>query len=135
MEKKRKGIQVYAIMVCLIAIITFIISTIILVGSIIDQSDPINSGPGYSRDNLSSLENYKMQTMKAVKQDQAYIPDDAEIKKMYEAAKEERINKVLHKTKRNLIVTGILILMSIALFIIHWQIIKKYNKFEDSAPA
>ena len=40
-----------------------------------------------------------------------------------------------HRTKRDLIVTGFLILICIVLFITHWQIIKRYNKFEDSTSA
>jgi heme/copper-type cytochrome/quinol oxidase subunit 2 len=133
MEKKRKGIQVYAIIVSIIAIITFIISVIILVAAIIDRSDPISSG--YSRTNLSSFENYKMEVMKPVKKDQAYIPNDGEIKKMYDAAKEEKVSRVLHNTKRDLIVTVLLILISIAFFVTHWQIIKKSSQPEDSGSA
>lgn len=130
MEKKRKPIQVYAIIVSIVAIITFIISFIVLVSAVIDRSDPVNSG--HSRHDLSSFESYKMQIMKTVKTDQAYIPDDAEIRTMFDAAKEEKINKVIHRTKRDLVVTGLLILLSIALFITHWQIIKKHSKPEDS---
>ena len=133
MEKKRKGIQVYAIIVSIVAIITFIISCRILVAAFINRSDPVNSG--HSRADLSSFENYKMGVMRSIKQDQAYIPSDTEISKMYDAAKEEKVNKVLHNTKRDIIVTSLLILISIALFVTHWLIIKRYSKFEDSTPV
>lgn len=131
MEKKRKVIQVYALIVSIVAIVTFIISFIILVGAVIDRSDPVNSG--HSRNDLSSLESYKMQIMKSVDKDQAYIPTDDEIRKMFDAAKEEKVNRVLHRTKRDLIVTGLLIVLSIVLFVSHWAIIKKYSKLEETS--
>ncbi|MCK5855982.1 MAG: hypothetical protein KAG64_00740 [Bacteroidales bacterium] len=125
MEKKRKVIQIYSIIVCIVAIITFIISLSILVSSIIDLGNPIYSG--YSKLDLSSFQNYKMEVMKSVDKEQAYIPDDQTIKEMYEAARNDKINKVLHNSKSNIIVTSILILFCIILFFTHWRMIKKYN--------
>ncbi len=128
MEKKRKVIQVYAIIVSIVAIITFIICTSILVSSIIDRSDPFTSGS--SRVDLSSFENYKMEVMKSIDKDQAYIPDDPAIKQMYEAARDQKIKKTLHRTKRDIIVNGLLIVFCIILFFTHWWMIKKYDKGE-----
>ena len=133
MEKKRKVIQVYAIIVCIVAIITFIICIAILVSAIIDRGDPIYSG--YSKTDLSSYENYKMEVMKSIQKDQAYIPDDQTIKQMYEAAKDEKINKVLHDTKSDIIVSGLLIIFCIIFFFTHWWMIKKYNKDEEVPAA
>ena len=133
MEKKRKVIQVYAIIVSIVAIITFIICMSILVSSIIDRSDPFTSGS--SRVDLSSFENYKMEVMKSIKKDQAYIPDDQAIKQMYEAAKDQKINKTLHRTKRDIIVNGLLIVFCIILFFTHWWMIKKYDKDEEVPAA
>ena len=123
MQKKRKGIQVYAIIVAIVAIVTFIICTSIMVSSLIDRSNPLMSG--FSKHDLSSFENYKMSVMKSVVKEQAYIPTDAEIRNMFEAAKDEKINKVLHNTKRNIIVTSLLIVISVVLFVTHWLMIKK----------
>lgn len=133
MEKKRKVIQVYAIIVSIVAIITFIICMSILVSSIIDRSDPFTSGS--SRVDLSSFENYKMEVMKSIEKDQAYIPDDQAIKQMYEAAKDQKINKTLHRTKRDIIVNGLLIVFCIILFFTHWWMIKKYDKDEEVPAA
>ena len=130
MEKKRKVIQVYAIIVCIVAIITFIICTAVLVSAIIDRGDPIYAGFS-QKPELSSFENYKMEVMKSIEKDQAYIPDDQTIKKMYEAAKDEKINKVLHDTKSNIIVSGLLIIFCIILFFTHWLMIKKHGKDEE----
>lgn len=125
MEKKHKVIQVYGIIVCIVSVITFIICVSILVTAIIDRSDPLLSG--YSQQDLSSFESYKVQVLKSIKVDQAYIPDDDAIKQMYEAAINDKIKKVLHNTKSSIIVTGLLILICLILFITHWRIIKKYS--------
>lgn len=125
MEKKHKVIQVYGIIVCIVSVITFIICVSILVTAIIDRSDPLLSG--YSQQDLSSFESYKVQVLKSIKVDQAYIPDDDAIKQMYEAAINDKIKKVLHNTKSSIIVTGLLILICLILFITHWRMIKKYS--------
>jgi len=132
MERKRKPIQVYALIVCIIAIITFIISISILVNAIIDRSAPLYSNMGYSKTDLSSFENFKMDKLKSVAKDQAYIPNDQELKQAYEDAKTEKINKVLHNTLTSLIVSIILLLGCIILFYTHWRMIKKYSKAEDA---
>lgn len=131
METKRKALQIYAIIVCVVAIITFIISMAILVSAIMDRNDPIYSG--YSKVDLSSFENYKMEVMKSVVKDQVYIPDDQAIEKMYEAAKQEKINKVLHDSKSSITVNAILIAFCLLLFITHWLLIRKYGKDNEDS--
>ena len=55
MEKKRSIIQVYAIIVNVVAIITFIISLTSLISAVIDRSAPLYVG-GYNQTDLSSAE-------------------------------------------------------------------------------
>ncbi|HYQ56526.1 MAG TPA: hypothetical protein VEP89_04190 [Draconibacterium sp.] len=129
MEKKRRGLQVYAIIVSIVAIVTFIICLSIMVAAIINRSDPMNSG--YSRDDLSSFESYKLEKMKSISKDQAYVPNDEELKAMFDAAKTDKINRVMHNTKRDMIISSLLIVLSIVLFVIHWTIIKRYNQLES----
>ena len=129
MEKKRKLLQVYALIVCIVAIITFIICVSVLVSSIMERSDPLLSG--YSKYDLSSYENFKMDKLSAFKEGQAYFPTEQELKSAYEAAKEEKINRVLHNTMTAIVVTSILIIISIILFFTHWWMIKNYGKSDD----
>lgn len=134
MEKKRKVVQIYAIIICIIAVVTFIICVSILVSSIMARSNPMYSG--YSKYDLSSFESYKMEVMKSVAKDQAYIPDDETVMTMYEAAKTEKINRVNHNTLQEMVVSSLLILVSLVLFVSHWMIMKKYNQgAEDATPA
>lgn len=119
-------LQVYATVVCIIAIITMLITIANLVSDYIDKSDPIHSA--WQSDNLSSFENFKMETMKGISADQAYIPSDEEIMKMYESAKQDKLEKAEHRINRDLTVNRLILIIALVLFIIHWMIIRKSMK-------
>ena len=129
MEKKSKIPQIYGYAVCLIAIITFLISLSAIITNIIDAKDPL-----YSRGNdqgLSSYENFKVETLNTGQNDAAYIPDEATLKQMYEDLKNYKIKKVMHQTNKTIIVNSILFVLSIFLFSFHWIWIRKLNKQEE----
>ena len=126
MEKKHKVIQVYAIIICIIAVITIIISVSTLVSSLIDQSDPLYAGR--YEVNLASFENFKMDALKSTQKDQAYIPDDETLLKMYEAAKTDKINSVQHQTHRSIMVSSFIIAISVVLFGLHWWLMRKVGR-------
>lgn len=125
MEKKRKLIQVYAIMVNIVAVITFIIATTSFISAMIDRADPLYGG--YSKTDLSSFEKYKIDVLQATTKDAAYLPTDKAIRKMYEAAKTDRINKVMHNSFRDMVVSGVIMAIALVLFSTHWLIMKKYE--------
>lgn len=125
MEKKRSIIQVYAIIVNVVAIITFIISLTSLVSALIDRSAPLYVG-SYNQTDLSSFEKYKLDVLNSTEKDDTFVPDDEMIRKMYEDAKIDRINKVKHQSFRTIMVSSLIIGVSIILFIFHWWIAKKY---------
>lgn len=125
MEKKRKPIQIYAMLVNVIAIIAFLIAVTAAISSMIDRSNPLYAG--YSQVDLSSFDKYKMDVLKATAKDAVYIPTDAEILKMYDAAKQDKINQVMHRSWREIIVSSITIIVSLILFGSHWWLMKKYE--------
>lgn len=125
MEKKHRIIQIYAIIICVIAITTFIFSVGDLVSSVIDRSDPLYAG--WNNEKITSFEQFKLDALKSVQKDQAYIPNDDTLQKMYEDAKIEKINSVMHQTKRSIIVDGFIISICILLTGSHWWLIKKYK--------
>jgi hypothetical protein len=136
MEKQHRMAQIYGYIVCLVAVITFIICLANIIPSIIDLSDPLHAGSVYSvqgSPSLASFENYKMDILKSSSKEgeqntQAYVPDDNTIRSMFEAAKEDRIQKSRHQSIRTIIVSGIIIFFSIALFITHWIWMKRLNR-------
>ena len=126
MEKKHKIMQVYAVIICVVTVITFLISVSAIVSAMMDRSDPLHAWR--SEVKLSSLENFKMDVLKSTQKDQAYIPDDATILKMYESAKNDRILNVQHQSTTTITVSGIVIVICLVLFGTHWVLLRKMTR-------
>ena len=136
MEKPQKMAQIYGYLVCLVAVITFLICATSLVNAVIDLSDPLVAAWKFSGEpSLASYENYKTDILSSSKKEgetskAAYVPDEKTIHSMYEAAKNDKIQTVKHQSYRSIIVSGLLIVISIILFIIHWVWMQRLAKKE-----
>lgn len=138
MEKSQRiTAQIYGYAICLVAVLTFIFSTIALVNSFIDLGDPIHSGytPAGSP-SLASYENYKMDIMRmSQKGDESnkaqFLPDEQTLKTMYEAAKNEKIQSAKHQANKSIIISAILIIISFALFFTHWRWMKRIARSDS----
>ena len=136
MEKPHRMAQIYGYIVCLVAVITFIICLANIIPAILDLGDPLHAGSVFSMQgspSLASFENYKMDILKSSskegeQKEQAYVPDDQTIRSMFEAAKSDKIQTARHQSIRTITVSSIIILVSIALFITHWMWMKRLNK-------
>lgn len=60
----------------------------------------------------------------------AYIPDDQTLRAMYEAAKDDKIQRVRHEANRTIVIDIILIVICIVLFVTHWRWMRKLAKAE-----
>ena len=128
MEKKHRIAQIYGYAICLITVITFLISVTNLVNAIIDLGDPLYAGR--SHPNLASFENFKMDALKSTQKEPAYVPDDQTLRAMYEAAKADIIKSVQHRTRRSIIVNSLLSVLCIVFFSTHWMWIRKLSRSE-----
>ena len=129
MEKKEKAALVYGYAVCLVAVITFIVCIAGVVNAVLDLSDPLHAG--YTRANtpsLASFDNYKMDILKSSDSEQAFVPDDQALRAMYEAAKDDKIQKETHTAHKNIMVNGLLIIISVVLFLFHWRWMRRLAK-------
>jgi len=61
---------------------------------------------------------------------QAYIPDDQTLHAMYEAAKNDKIQFILHESHRAIVIDVILIIICVVLFATHWRWVRKLSKAE-----
>ena len=127
-----KGAKIYGYSVLLVAVITFLIATTNFIGSFFDLSDPLHA-QSYrsSQESLASFETYKMDILKssrsaATEGDEVYIPDEDTLRGMYQAALDDRISTVSLDARRTMTVSGILMIISIALFLFHWFWIRKF---------
>lgn len=135
MEKTTKtGALIYGYGVCLVAVITFLISTTGLVNALLDLRDPLQAGytaPGTP--SLASYENYRMDLLKSFQQSAGenkatMIPDEKTLKAMYEAARNDKIAKVRHDSNKAILLSSLMIFIAGALFFLHWRWMQKLGK-------
>jgi hypothetical protein len=136
MEKSKVGTQIYAYTICVVAVITFLVSVTSLVNAVMDLQDPLHAGwiaPGSP--SLASFENYKMDILKSTPKgdesnQEVYVPDDKTLRAMYEAARADKIRTVQHQSDKSIMVSGLLIVICAVLFMIHWRWARKISKAE-----
>ena len=135
MEKStRITAQVYGYAVCLIAVITFLISTSGLITAIIDLGDPIHSGwSQQGSPSLASFENYKLDVMRSYQKGaetstESYVPTEETLKSMYEAAKNDKIQSSRHQANKSILINSFLIAICIVLFFVHWLWMRRMAK-------
>jgi len=58
----------------------------------------------------------------------AYIPDEATIRAMYEAAREDKIQSATHIARRTVIVFTLLTIIAVVLFVIHFRWMRQISK-------
>jgi hypothetical protein len=129
-EKVHRTQMIYGYAVCIVAVITFLISISVLVNASIDLSDPLNAYHSFNKTepSLASFENYKMDLLKSPEKELAYVPDEATLRSMYEAAKNDVIQKVKHESFRSIIVNSLITLIALILFIVHWFWMRRISK-------
>lgn len=129
-EKSQKIQMIYGYAVCIVAVITFLISVTSVVYSLIDLTDPINAHRTYGKDvpSLASYDNYKIDIIKSLDPKHNVELDDTTLKSMYDAAKQDAISKVKHDAYRSIIVNSLLLLICIVLFTTHFIWMRKLSK-------
>jgi hypothetical protein len=137
MEKTQKiSAQIYGYLICLVAVITLLITITTLVNSLFDLQDPLHSGwqqPGSP--SLASYENYKMDLLKSSQKGEgatqsAYVPDEKTMTAMFESAKADKIQSVKHGAQKSITISFLLIVICSILFVTHWRWLRKINKPE-----
>ncbi len=149
MEKSSKVVgQIYGYFICLTAIILFLTSVQSIVGSLVDLGNP-KYAADLAGSSLESFEKYKMNVLNSLyapKEKEAerekgtanaepaetakaaapsYIPDDTGLRAMYEAEKTTRFASARHVEMRRIVENGLMGLLSVGLFVIHWLWLRK----------
>jgi len=136
--------QVYGYAVCFITVIVILISIKSVVDAVIDLTDPIaaeSGGYGRSGRSLSSFELYKLD---ARRDPRAPVPEpvasvnakpdslsDNQLRRLYEAEREQAIRNVKFRATRTLVGSVLLMIVSIILFMVHWRMLRG----RDDVPA
>lgn len=131
--ERTKMPHIYGYLVCLVAVITVLICASTLVYAILDLGDPIHAGytaPGTP--SLASFDNYKMDILKSTPKEgesskAVYVPDDQTLRAMFEAAKDDKIQRIRHEANRTIVIDCILIAICVVLFVTHWRWMRKLS--------
>ena len=129
-DKAHRIQMIYGYAVCIVAVITFLISLTAMVYALIDLTDPINAHRTYGRDapSLASFDNYKVDIIKATDPAHGLELDDQTLNGMYEAARNDAIAKVRHDSFRSIIINSLLIIVCVSLFTTHWIWMRRLSK-------
>lgn len=138
--------QVYGYAVCFITVIVMLISIKSVVDAVIDLTDPIRAdsgGYGRSGRSLSNFELYKLDARReprgpmpvnaAPPKTQADTLSDAELRRLYDAEREQAIGNVKFRAMRTLIGSGLLIIVAVILFLVHWRWLRERDTLPSTA--
>ena len=128
MEKKSKAPLVYGYAVCLVVVITFLISVAAIIFAVMDLDDPLYAGRSSGKASLASFENYEMDMLKSPDEKQAWVPDDETLRAMFTSEKDDVIRRVRHNSMRSLYINAVLIIICIVLFLTHWRWIRRMGR-------
>ena len=139
--------QTYGYAVCFITVIVMLISIKSVVDAVFDLTDPIRADAGgYSRTgrSLSNFEVYKLDARRdprppsPVGTPSSARPDtvsDTELHRLYEAEREQATGNVQFRAKRTLVGSGLLIIVAVILFVIHWRWLKERDTIPTASAA
>ncbi len=124
--------QIYGYTVCVIAVVTFLVCASVIVNSVFDLANPIASGGAYGTA-LSSFEAYQATTQRDLRTAvagqagvaQVDTASETTLRKRYEALRADRISRVQFDAWKGIVTSGLLAIISIILFVLHWRWMKR----------
>jgi hypothetical protein len=133
MERPSRVAQLYGYTVCLIALITILVTLPNLIENLFRLGNPLQTHTGFPEPSLSSFEAYKATYQRAQEpfssRDQPATtrpqPTDAELRKAYEALRNDRIEHNRFEARRSLISEVLLLGLAVALFLGHWRWLRR----------
>lgn len=131
MEKNTRIAQIYGYLVCLTAVITFLIAITNLFNAFINLQDPMHAEGYYNgTSNLASFEEYRFEKIRNYQQSgdstlKASMPDARELRQMFDDQRNNHLLSVRLKNMRTIVTHGVLLLVALILFLIHWRWLRR----------
>ncbi len=140
MDRSSRIAQAYGYAVCLIAIITILISAAGMVNAAFDMSDPLRAGGSGRSGQLTSYAAYKREHLqrqgtqtrpRPAETDSATAqPSETELRQMFEDERTDQIGNVRFRSTRTLVTSLLMIIIASGLFLMHWRWLRR----EDQKP-
>jgi hypothetical protein len=134
MEKNTKIAQIYGYLICLVAVITFLIAVTNLFNAGINLQDPLHAEGFYTGSgNLYSFEEYRLEKIRTYQMSgdsllRNSLPDAKALRQMFEDQRNNQLQLVKLKNWRAVVTHGVLLLVAIILFVIHWRWLRKMGR-------
>jgi hypothetical protein len=133
MERPGWVAQLYGYIICLVALVTIIFTLPRFIDNVFRLSDPLQSDAGYEPA-LSSFEAYKATYARSrgpVPREEGAAagapPTDAELRKGYDALRADRLARGRFEARRSLVSQGLLLVLSLGLFVGHWRWLRRLS--------
>lgn len=130
MERPNRVAQLYGYAVCLIAVIVFLISANSFVENAFTLANPLRGGDNRFglEPAISSFEAYRATAARENRLNPSVSaaatvppPPDSVLRTRYEALRAERIDQARFDAERGLTTSGLLLLLCVVLFVLHWR--------------
>ena len=122
----------YGYVVCLVAVITFIIGMTNFVDAVFDRANPMEAQGRFGGASLTSFDAFHATYDKREVYRGKETPQDtlttAELRSRYEALRSDRASQVRYTSSRELVGYGLMMLLSIALFAFHWRWVRRQRE-------
>ena len=135
-DKPNRMAQFYGFTVCLLAIVVGLVTVSSIIGTMFDRANPLESN-GMFGESLTSFGAYKAtKSPRFVAQrsssDSAVVLTDSALRVEYDNRVRDRLAHVRYETSKSLVTNGLLLLVAIILFGLHWRWLRRIN---GAAPA
>lgn len=117
----------YGYVVCLVAVIAFLISVSGFVDALFERANPLQARSAFMGVSLTSFEafratyNERAPTRGGPNATPGDTLSTAELRSRYEALRADAVAQVSYRSAQRLVRFGLLILISLALFFFHWR--------------
>ena len=130
--------QIYGYSVCVIAVVTFLICASVIVNNVFDLANPIAAGFS-NESSLSSFEAYQATYLKDQRLGAAGAevrPDTASLATLHkrnDAVRADRISRVQFQAWKAIMTSGLLLVISVVLFALHWRWMRRQGAAGEAA--
>lgn len=135
MERNNRIAQVYGYAVCLVAVITFLISAAQIANAAFNLSDPLRA-EGFGRSgSLTSFAAYKREQRERAParpvapgttgDSTSVKPNETELRQMFEDERLDQIGNVRFRSTKTLVTSILMIIIASGLFLMHWRWLRR----------
>jgi hypothetical protein len=124
-DKPNRIKQLYGYTVCLVAVITGLVSTASVVDNVIDLSNPLAVERGFTEASLTSFESYRATRNRfSFAREGPPVVDttsEATLRARYDALRTDQISVQNFRARKGAVSAAILLLLAVVLFVSHWR--------------